>query len=106
MGRKTKQWIGRLTIEGRRTSSATPSPPQSRTSHVIVEYSDGCAKGRTEKLMPAAERSEAKGLLPEPERITVQQVGETNPSGSLRALTHVRPTPLASGIDSFIQHLI
>jgi hypothetical protein len=26
-----------------------------------------------------------------------QRFGETNPSGSLRALTHVRPTPLASG---------
>jgi len=55
-------------MEGSRTGGATPSPPQSRTSHVIVEYSDGCAKGRTEKLMPAAERSEAKGLLPEAER--------------------------------------
>src|SRR5271163_2564232 len=34
----------------------------------------------------------------DPEHVFGQKFGETNPSGSLRALTHVRPTPLASGI--------
>jgi len=32
------------------------------------------------------------------EHVFGQSFGETNPSGSVRALTYVRPTPLASGI--------